>query len=195
MSYSDPLAELGQPTSAAAPRRGFRPLALFILLAVVALAAVVGVAFVRNSQAQPTSGLAPDFTLTTFDGQTIHLSELRGQVVVLNFWASWCGPCREEAPALEAVWRDYRDRGVIVLGVAFADLDPDSAAFLQEFGVTYPNGPDVGTIISKEQYHIKGVPETFIINQNGEVAQFIFSVIDEQELRATLDGLLAGSAS
>jgi cytochrome c biogenesis protein CcmG/thiol:disulfide interchange protein DsbE len=195
MSYSDPLAELEQPIRVPAPRRGVGPVALLILLTVVAVAAVVGVAFVRNSQAQPTSGLAPDFTLTTFDGQTMRLSDLRGQVVVLNFWASWCGPCREEAPALEAVWRDYQDRGVTVLGVAFADLDPDSVAFLQEFGVTYPNGPDTGTVISKEQYHIKGVPETFIIDQQGEVAQFIFSVVDEQQLRATLDGLLAGSAS
>ena len=194
MAAPDPLADLEQPTSEPASRR-FGPLALLILLAVVAVAAVVGVAFVRNSQSQPTSGRAPDFTFTTFDGQTIRLSDLRGQVVVLNFWASWCGPCREEAPALEAVWRDYQDRSVTVLGVAFADLDPDSVAFLQEFGVTYPNGPDVGTVISKEQYHIKGVPETFIINQNGEVAQFIFSVVDEQALRATLDGLLAGGAS
>jgi cytochrome c biogenesis protein CcmG, thiol:disulfide interchange protein DsbE len=194
MSAPDPLLDLTQP-QAAPPRRGFGPVIWLALLAVVAVAAIVGVAFVRNTQSQPTSGLAPDFTLTTFDGETLRLSDLRGRIVVLNFWASWCGPCREEAPALEAVWRDYQDRGVTVLGVAFADLDPDSAAFLQEFGVTYPNGPDTGTVISKEQYHIRGVPETFIINQDGEIVRFIFSVVDEQDLRATLDGLLAGNAS
>lgn len=195
MTYPDPLTELGQPDAAPVRRRGLGLIGVLALAGVVVVAAIVGVALVRNSQAQPQSGAAPDFTITTFDGQPVTLSELRGKVVILNFWASWCGPCRDEAPALETIWREYQDDGVVVLGVAFADLDPDSVAFMNEFGVTYPNGPDTGTLISKEQYHITGVPETFIIDQQGQVRQFIFSVVNEQSLRTTVEALLAEGAS
>lgn len=195
MIPSDPLTELSQPESAPARRRGLGPVGLIVLLGIVVVAAIVGVALMRNSQSQPTSGAAPDFAITTFDGQPIRLSGLRGSVVILNFWASWCGPCREEADALESVWRDYRDDGVVVLGVAYADLDPDSVAFMNEYGITYPNGPDTGTVITKEQYHITGVPETFVIDQQGQVRQYIYSVVNEQELRATIDGLLAEGES
>lgn len=195
MTYLDPLTELSQPETVPPRRRGLGPLGLLALIGVVVIAAIFGVALVRNSQSQPQSGAAPDFAITTFDGQPVSLSGLRGNVVVLNFWASWCGPCRDEANALEAVWRDYQDDGVVVLGVAFADLDPDSVAFMNEFGITYPNGPDTGTIISKELYHITGVPETFIIDQQGQVRQFIYSVVNERDLRTTVESLLAEGES
>lgn len=98
-------------------------------------------------------GPAPDFTLPLFEGGEIILSDLQGQVVVINFWASWCIPCRDEAPFLEQVWRKYRDQGVVFLGVDYLDTNKEAQAFLEEFGVTYPNGPDIGTKIAK-QYHL-----------------------------------------
>jgi cytochrome c biogenesis protein CcmG/thiol:disulfide interchange protein DsbE len=190
MNEPDLLLELTGAPEEPARKRGLGPGSLLVLLAVVAVAAVIGVAFVRQQQTQPTSGAAPDFSITTFDGDTFRLSDLRGQVVVINFWASWCVPCREEAPALESIWQQYRDRGVVVLGVAYADLDNDSLAFMREFGITYPNGPDTGTTISDNLYHITGVPETFIIDQDGQVAEFVFGNVSERGLSASLDALL-----
>jgi thiol-disulfide isomerase/thioredoxin len=183
-------------TDPAPPSRGFRLSLGGVLLigAILIVAFIVGLALARQSQTQPTAGIAPDFTVTPFDGVPFTLSEQRGRIVVLNFWASWCGPCRVEVPILERLWQDYRDRGVIVLGVTYADNERDSRAFMEQFNVTYLVAPDIGTIVSKERYHITGVPETFIIDQNGEIARFIFADIDAQddiEIRALLDSLLA----
>ncbi len=85
---------------------------------------------------------APNFTLTTFKGTTISLADLRGKTVVINFWASWCPPCRIEAPLLERTWRAYKNRGLIFLGVNIQDRKEDALNFIREFGITYPNGPD-----------------------------------------------------
>ncbi len=189
------LEFLTQEKPSEPPKRGLGLSTILIIAAVVSVIVVIGIAFMRSQQAQPQDEMAPDFTLTTFDGETIQLSELRGQVVILNFWASWCGPCRAEAAALEAVWQQYRDRGVIVLGVAYADDPDDSLAFINEFGMTYPAGPDVGTTISQDLYHIQGVPETFIIDRQGSVVKFILSTVDEAMLRAEIEPLLADNGN
>jgi cytochrome c biogenesis protein CcmG/thiol:disulfide interchange protein DsbE len=87
---------------------------------------------------------------------------------VLNFWASWCKPCEEEAAALETAWQKYRDQGVMFVGVDYLDQEPSAKRYLDKFQVSYPNGPDLASKISK-RYTIRGVPETFFINAEGEL--------------------------
>jgi|SRR5581483_2174772 cytochrome c biogenesis protein CcmG/thiol:disulfide interchange protein DsbE len=161
------MSEVVVPASS---KRRWGPLIIFgaVALIVMALLVVLAIA-VRERGAGPlASGTAPDFTLTTFEGQTYKLSELRGRPVVVNFWASWCIPCRDEAPGLQRAWETYKERGVLILGVDYVDTDVDAKKFIAEFQQTYPNGPDLGTKIS-QAYKISGVPETYFIGKDGKL--------------------------
>jgi cytochrome c biogenesis protein CcmG/thiol:disulfide interchange protein DsbE len=152
----------------------------------------LGLAMVKRQEGQVSSGLAPDFTLVTFSGETVKLSELRGQVVIVNFWASWCVPCREEAPYLEQTWRKYQDRGVVFIGVDYVDVEGKALAFIKEFNVTYPNGPDIGLHIS-DAYHMRGVPETYFVARNGELRGVKIGPSKPPELEQKIEELLAES--
>ena len=158
---------------------------------VLALLGLLAWGLVRVQAGPRSDGPAPDFTLTTFDGRTVVLSELRGQVVVINFWASWCPPCRDEAPYLEATWRKYQDRGVVFIGVDYVDTEAEALAYIEEFEITYPNGPDLGTRIS-QAFRIRGVPETYIVGSDGRVASVkIGPYTSLNELSAQIEGALA----
>jgi cytochrome c biogenesis protein CcmG/thiol:disulfide interchange protein DsbE len=154
--------------SAPPTRRGAFLIFGIVLVILLALLAVLAIAVRQRGAGPLASGSAPEFTLTSFDGQTYKLSELKGRPVVLNFWASWCIPCRDEAPALQRAWEKYQDRGVLILGVDYVDTDPDAKKFIAEFQQTYPNGADVGTKIS-QAYKISGVPETYFIGKDGKL--------------------------
>jgi cytochrome c biogenesis protein CcmG/thiol:disulfide interchange protein DsbE len=166
--------------------------AIFSGIFLLALLGLIGWGVARAQRGQVSQGTAPDFTLATFDGEVIKLSELRGKVVVINFWASWCVPCREEAAYLESTWRKYRDRGVVFIGVNYVDVEPAAQAYIDEFDITYPNGPDLGTKIS-QAYAIKGVPETFYIAKNGELRGLKIGPLVEPELDEKIEELLAES--
>lgn len=106
---------------------------------------------------------APEFRLRAFAGPLVSLSDFRGKVVVLNFWASWCVPCREEMPVLERAWRELRNQRVVILGINVADDYDEAAAFLKTLGITYPN------VFDPEQtriahYQVTGLPTTFFID-------------------------------
>jgi cytochrome c biogenesis protein CcmG, thiol:disulfide interchange protein DsbE len=173
-------------------RKGFSAGSIVLMVGIVVAAAVIGLALVRQKQAQPQSGAAPDFTVTTYDGETMALQDLRGKIVVVNFWASWCIPCKEEAPFLQSVSERYRDQDVVILGIAYSDIDAQSLEFIERYAITYPNAPDNGTRVS-DAYHITGVPETFVIDRQGNIAYFFYAQVPEETLIAVLDRLI-GSA-
>jgi cytochrome c biogenesis protein CcmG, thiol:disulfide interchange protein DsbE len=112
----------------------------------------------------------PAFELTTFDGQQINTADYDGKVIVINFWASWCKPCEEEAADLEEAWKMYRERGdVVFLGVNYVDIEKPALEYLEKFEITYPNGPDLRTRVS-QMFRILGVPETYIVGKDGTLA-------------------------
>ncbi|MEP6894347.1 MAG: TlpA disulfide reductase family protein [Chloroflexota bacterium] len=162
------------------------------------LLALLGLGTKRANQGSVQLGeKIPDFNLTLYsryeyNGRSdVKISDLRGKVIFINFWASWCKPCEQEAPVLEEAWKYYQpDGGVIFLGVDYVDTEPEARVFLKKFNNTYPNGPDLGTAIS-QMLRIKGVPETYIVDTNG-ILRYVkigpFLSIDE--IRAVLDPLL-----
>jgi len=137
---------------------------------------------------------APDFTLPLLTGGEIVLSEHFGQPIVINFWASWCTPCRQEAPALERAWRAYRDQGVLFVGVEIQDTEAVGRAYLSEFGITYPNGLDKGGTITVD-YGVIGLPVTFFIGSDGIVERRWVGALSGEVLARLTDDLLGGVAS
>ena len=157
--------------------------------AVVALAVIGLLAYGLATQTPIESRSAPDFSLETYGGETVALRDLRGQVVVLNFWASWCKPCREEASALERAWVRYAGSGVTFVGVNANDLDKNARAFIDEHGLTYVNGPDDHGRIARA-YRVRAFPETFFIDQRGAVAKRHVGTISEEQLVRSIKELL-----
>ena len=137
---------------------------------------------------------AAPFTLALFDGGRFALAEHSGQVVLVNFWASWCVPCREEAPLLEAAWRASRERGVVFVGVNIQDSESAAHGFLREFGITYPNGPDPGGHIAID-YGVYGIPETFFITGDGRIAYKQVGALAAATLEARLGQTLRGEVA
>jgi cytochrome c biogenesis protein CcmG/thiol:disulfide interchange protein DsbE len=111
---------------------------------------------------------ATPFTVTLFDGRKVTLDDVKGKAVFLNFWASWCPPCRDEARDLEAAWQKVKDKNMLFIGVALQDLDKNSLEFLKEFEVTYPNGKDESGKIAVD-YGTWGIPESFFIDPQGRI--------------------------
>lgn len=159
---------------------------------------IMGIGVTRAQQGTVQPGYqVPDFSLTLFSGyeyngqSEIRISELRGKVVFINFWASWCKPCEQEAPVLEEAWRYYQPGGkVVFLGVDYVDTESEARIFLEKFDNTYPNGPDLGTRIS-QLFRLQGVPETFILDANGILRHVkIGPFLSVDEIRLMIDPLL-----
>jgi peroxiredoxin len=113
---------------------------------------------------------APAFSLPRLEGKgSVSLASLRGKTVVLNFFASWCGPCKREAPDLESLWRRYRSDGVVVLGVDSGDARGSARRFLGAHGVTYPIVFDPGQTLALGPYSLPGLPVTYVLNPQGRV--------------------------
>lgn len=146
-----------------------------------------------SSSPSPREGFfAPDFMLEMLDGGTITLSELRGKIVVINFWTTWCPPCRAETPALETSYETYKESDVVILGLNLTDQDSlkDVEAFVQEFGLTYPilldRDGSVGLI-----YQLNGLPTTLFINREGIIRTVVVGgPMSETFIRSKIETLL-----
>jgi cytochrome c biogenesis protein CcmG/thiol:disulfide interchange protein DsbE len=165
--------------------------------AVVAVVAVLATGLGRDpsASASPLVGrTAPDFTLGGIDGPAVTLSSLRGQVVVLNFWASWCTECHEEQDALDQTWQRYRDSGMVLLGVDFEDTGDGARDYMHQSGLTYPvvEDKDSKTALA---YGIRGIPETFLIDRSGRIVDRIIGRLGADRLAAAVEPLLKDGAS
>lgn len=174
----------------------WRRVGAFVAVA-LPLLALLAYGFTRDAKDIPSPLIghqAPPFTLPLFDGASISLDSLRGNVVFLNFWASWCAPCRAEARTLEAAALTYRDQGVVFVGVDIQDKEEDARAFLREFGVTYPNARDASGQAAID-YGVWGIPETFVIGRDGRITYKHVGALGWATITARLDDALRGVAS
>jgi cytochrome c biogenesis protein CcmG/thiol:disulfide interchange protein DsbE len=174
-----------------------RALRWAIPLAVVPVLALLAYGFRTDPRDIPSALLgkpASPFALTAFDGKPVSLDALRGKVVVVNFWASWCVPaCYDEAPSLERAWQAYRDRGAVLIGVNIQDKEEPARRFLAQFGHTFPNAPDPSGRVSVD-YGVYGVPETFFIDRKGQVRFRKVGAVTDEILKQQVEKLLAEPA-
>jgi cytochrome c biogenesis protein CcmG, thiol:disulfide interchange protein DsbE len=149
---------------------------------------------VTSSLADGKAVPAPDFTLAKLDGSgDLALESLRGKTVVLNFWASWCGPCKDETPLLQKGWQRWQGKDVVFVGIDVKDFRGDARSFVRRFGVTYPNVYD-GKGSTVGRYGVTGFPETYFIDARGRVVYRIAGPVDEaDELDDGIERALAGA--
>jgi cytochrome c biogenesis protein CcmG/thiol:disulfide interchange protein DsbE len=171
---------------------------LGLVIAIVGgIAALLAYGFSRDSRyiySPLIATQAPSFTLTLFDGGTLDSKDLVGKAVLVNFWASWCIPCRAEARALEDAWQKHKNRGVVFVGVNIQDKEEDARNFLKEFGITYLNGRDAAGKIAVD-YGVWGIPETFFIDPQGRITYKHAGELKPPIIVAKLDEVLRGVVS
>jgi DsbE subfamily thiol:disulfide oxidoreductase len=173
---------------AGAKRNLSTPLFVAVGLVLLALMAYGFLSSGEGGRLQPGEPV-PEFDLELLDGSSLRWSDLQGQVVVLNFWASWCAPCRREASDLQAVWEAYRDQGVLLVGITYRDAQDASRTFVDEHGITYPNGVDEMGRIS-DAYGVTAVPETYVIDRQGQLAWSQIGELRAEVLTRQLEQLL-----
>ena len=156
-----------------------------------------------RAEAVPAPGFALDVLTTGAPGPLagiwrraardgrVDLKELRGTPVVINFWASWCDPCRVEAPILQRGWRDARRRGVLFVGINMQDIRQDARDFLRELGQDFPNVRDPSNRTSR-RYGATGIPETFFISRRGDVVGHVTGTVTDRQLSAGVEAALEG---
>ena len=199
------MSEISPPSSTEgrAETRKRNLIILASIIPIVALFALLGWAAARSGGSPAGLGIyykfgeitveqrpAPEFVKEGLTGSTVNLAELRGKVVMLDFWSSWCPPCRREAPVLAQVYREYEGEDVEFIGVAIWDDRGKVARHVQEFDLTYPNVVDDRGRIGID-YGVTGIPEKFFIDTNGNLAKKFVGPMKPETLRAALDGLLA----
>lgn len=175
------------------------PLVIVAVAAVIALMLVVGLRSARHRQnplaAETKGSVAPDFTLQSLEGNTVRLSDYRGKAVLLNFWATWCGPCKIEMPWLVELQKQYGPAGLQILGVAMDDASPGEVEkFAKELGVNYP------VLVGKEAVAdayggVEGLPYSVYIDRNGKVFDKIIGLVSRSEIEDDVKKILASSSA
>jgi len=186
-------------TSISAPRRGvplWAQILIWVFLVGLLVIVAMGLRRAQQGTVQPGQKIEgfklPLYSGYQIDGKSeINLEDLRGKVVVINFWASWCKPCEQEAAELQQAWKKYEASDeVVFLGVDYVDTEPEARVYMKKFGITFANGPDLATQIS-QYFRIKGVPETYFVDKNG-VLQYVqvgpFTSVEQ--IYAQIDPLL-----
>ncbi|HEX8863040.1 MAG TPA: TlpA disulfide reductase family protein [Actinomycetes bacterium] len=193
-------AQVPAPTPVPAPAHS-RRWRLWPVLAVVGVVALVAGLLSFGLGRDPTAiksplvgKPAPAFSLRTLDGRSaVNLADLRGQVVIVNFWASWCTECRVEHDALAAAWQRYRDAGVVLVGVDFQDTRADALAYMDQAAMTWPAVEDPGSRTALA-YGVYGIPETFFIGPDGQIAAKDVGPVSFARIAARVDRLLPRGA-
>ena len=152
---------------------------LLLILKQGVLVAVVSILVLGSVHAE--SDMAPNFTLKSRSGKNIKLSEFRGQVVLINFWASWCGPCRQEMPILEKLYKKYKSLGFVILGVNVDDEPAQAESLLKLIDVTFPVLFDADKKIS-EKYKVTAMPSSFFVDRDGRIRSEHKGYLPEYEL-------------
>ncbi len=147
--------------------------------------------FTRLGEVPVTNPRPAEFVLATLDGGSVRLSDSRGEFLLVDFWASWCPPCRQEAPVLERVWQEYRQRNVGFLGIAVWDSEEEMRRFVERYGISYAVGLDANGVVAVD-FGLTGIPEKYLIGPDGTVRRRFIGPMTEEALRAALDTLLAG---
>jgi cytochrome c biogenesis protein CcmG, thiol:disulfide interchange protein DsbE len=152
----------------------------------------------HQPQAPKVGGPAPAFSLRRLNGSgTLDLGSLRGKAVVLNFWASWCAPCKKEAPALEQLWHEYRGRGVAFVGIDSNDAASDARRFVDAHGITYPIVSDAHGLVAANRYDVADLPATYFVDRRGRLlAEHVLGPVSEGQFEAQFRrGLKAAMSS
>lgn len=205
MVPTDELNELNE--RGGRPGRWRGPLAAVV---VIAIAAGVAYGFLRPAPDRPSRAgkPVPEFTLPLLSGDgSVSSEELRGSPVIINFWASWCDPCRREAPLLEQAWRDHEADGLTVLGVDLRDAPANARAFVKKHGITYPVVVDEGERLAHALLDVDGLPQTFFLDSSGhfqaiesgtrigeESGTVVLGGLTQELLDAQIDKLLGASS-
>ena len=175
--------------------------AIFVILTVIVLAigAIVTLAFLPQQDRQQSAvgslvvgKPAPDFTLPTLDGTEVSLSQLRGKPVLINFWASWCLPCREEMPELVRSYEAHKAEGFVILGLnlTYSDSLPDVQAFAREFNITFPVLLDEEGAVAERLYPIPGIPTSIFINRDGTIERIQVGLMSGQQVDRFVEEIL-----
>ena len=169
-----------------------------ILVAILALLLVSGLVMAGCASSAPSASaegtevgkLAPDFQLPGLDGQMVSLSDFRGKVVLLNFWATWCGPCRAEMPFLQQVHEERSGEGLVILAVNIGESQSEVEEFMESLNLSFLTVLDTSQKVAR-QYNIRGIPTTFFIDKDGVIQDFkIGSFSSKSEITTRLDKVI-----